>query len=132
MNPDKKYPHAELTHTIIGCAMEVLNTMGHGLNEKPYENALTVDFDLRGLAFDQQRNYDVMYKGVRVGNFIPDLIVADVVIVDAKVVDHITDTERGQMINYLRITGLEVGLIINFAHAKLEWERIVLRKIKSS
>src|SRR3989441_7793054 len=111
---------------IIGCAMEVLNEIGHGLNEKIYENSLTVEFKLRNIAFNQQRRYEVLYKGQHVGEFIPDLIAFASVIVDAKVIDRITDAERGQMLNYLRITKLRVGLILNFKHPKLEWERIVL------
>ena len=59
--------------------------------------------------------------------FIPDLIVFDSIVVDTKVIDQITDHERGLMLNYLRITGLRVGVILNFKHRKLEWERIVLR-----
>jgi GxxExxY protein len=114
------------THAIIGCAFEVLNELGHGLSEKCYENALVVEFRLRGISFSQQRQFEVLYKKERVGLFVPDLIACDQVIVDAKVVDRITDVERGQMLNYLRITKLRVGLILNFKHAKLEWERIVL------
>jgi len=67
-----------------------------------------------------------MYKGERVSEFVPDLVVEDPVIVDAKVIDRITDHERGQMLNYLRITALRVGLVVNFRRPKLEWERIVL------
>jgi GxxExxY protein len=63
----------ELTHTVIGCAMEVLNGLGHGLLEKPYENALVVEFTPRGIAFAQQPRYEVAYKGVTVGEYIPDL-----------------------------------------------------------
>ena len=111
---------------IVGCAMEVLNELGHGLNEKPYENALTVEFKIRGIAFDQQRRFEVLYKGQQVGEFIPDLIAFGSVIVDAKVIDQITDVERGQMLNYLRISKLRVGVILNFKHPKLEWERVVL------
>jgi GxxExxY protein len=114
------------THNIIGCAFEVLNELGHGLNEKCYENALVVEFRLRGIGFSQQRQFEVLYKKERVGLFIPDLIACDQVIVDAKVIDRITDVERGQMLNYLRISKLRVGLILNFKHAKLEWERMVL------
>jgi GxxExxY protein len=114
------------THTIIGCAFDVLNVMGHGLNEKCYENALVVEFVLRSVPHAQQRRFEVLYKGVHVGLFIPDLIAFDQVIVDAKVLDRITDHERGQIINYLRITNLQVGLILNFKHARLEWERVVL------
>ena len=114
------------THQIIGSSFDVLNEIGHGLNEKLYENALVVDFKLRGIAFDQQRRFPVLYRSVQVGEFIPDLIAFSTVIVDTKVIDRITDHERGQMMNYLRITKLRVGLILNFKHARLEWERIVL------
>lgn len=119
-------PHAQLTFAIIGCAMEVLNTLGHGLHEKPYENALVVEFGLKGISCDQQKRFQVDYKAVTVGEFIPDLIAGQAVIVDTKVIERITDLERGQMLNYLRITGLKIGLIVNFKRAKLEWERVIL------
>jgi len=114
------------TQRIIGLSFEVLNELGHGLHEKIYENALTVAFKLSGIAFDQQRRFPVTFRGVVVGEFVPDLIGFGSVIVDAKVIDRITDHERGQMLNYLRITKLRVGLIVNFKHARLEWERVVL------
>lgn len=112
-------------YQIVGSAIEVLNELGHGLNEKPYENALVVEFGLRKIPFKQQPGYDVLYKGYRVGLFVPDLIVYDALIVDAKVIECITDIERGQMLNYLKITKLRVGVILNFKHPKLEWERMV-------
>ena len=111
---------------IVGCAIEVLNTLGHGLVEKPYENALVVEFGLRQIPFKQQPAFDILYKGQRVGAFVPDLIVFNSIVVDTKVVDRITDHERGLMLNYLRITALRVGVILNFKHRKLEWERVVL------
>jgi GxxExxY protein len=116
----------EEVYQIVGSAIEVLNEIGHGLHEKPYENALVVEFGIRKIPFQQQQNFDVLYKGHKVGLFIPDLIAYDQVVVDAKVIDQITDVERGQMLNYLRITKLRVGVILNFKHPKLEWERIVL------
>jgi GxxExxY protein len=111
---------------IVGAAFEVLNMLGHGLHEKPYENALVVEFSLAKIPFEQQRRFPVIYKMVQVSEYVPDLIAFGTVIVDPKVIDRITDHERGQMLNYLRITGLKVGLILNFKRAKLEWERIVL------
>jgi GxxExxY protein len=120
------YPLKTETHEVIGSAFEVLNELGHGLNEKLYENSLVVEFKCRGIAFDQQRRFEVLYKGEHVGEFIPDLIAYGKVVVDAKCIDRITDHERGHMLNYLRITRLPVGLILNFKHAKLEFERIVL------
>ncbi len=136
MNTDKQvdlrnggaelYPLKEETHAIIGCAFEVLNTLGHGLNEKCYENSLVVEIGLRNISWWQQRKYEVLYKGQPVGLFVPDLIAFNQVIVDTKVIDRITEHELGQMLNYLRVTGLKVGLILNFKHARLEWERVVL------
>ncbi len=113
-------------YQIVGCAMDVLNGVGHGLHEKIYENALVVEFKLRGIAFDQQRRFAVVYKEVQVGEFVPDLITHGAIVVDAKVIDRVTDHERGQMLNYLRITKLRVAVLLNFKHAKLEWERVVL------
>ena len=111
---------------VVGCAIEVLNTLGHGLVEKPYENALVVEFLLRKIPFRQQPPFDVVYKGQKIGLFIPDLIAFDSLVVDTKVIDQITDHERGLMLNYLRIIGLRVGVILNFKHPKLEWQRIAL------
>ena len=111
---------------IVGCAIDVLNTIGHGLLEKPYENALGVEFGLRTIPFRQQPSFDVLYKGQKVGVFVPDLIAFDSVVVDTKVVERIADHERGLMLNYLSITGLHVGVILNFKDPKLEWQRIAL------
>ena len=97
-----------------------------GFVEKPYENALVVEFRLRNIPFRQQPVFNVSYKGEQVGLFVPDLIAFDAIVVDTKVIDRITDHERGLMINYLRITKLRVGVILNFKRAKLEWERIIL------
>jgi GxxExxY protein len=116
----------EETERIIGCAFDVLNEVGHGLHEKIYENGLAVAFKLAGIPFDQQRRFPVLYKGHQIGEFVPDLLVFNSVIVDPKVIDRITDHERGKMVNYLRITKMRVGLILNFKHARLEWELIVL------
>ena len=116
----------EEVYRIVGAAMEVLNGLGHGLHEKPYENALVVEFGLQNIPFTQQPQYDILYKKVKVGEYVPDLIVFSSIVLDTKVIDAITDHERGQMLNYLQITGLKVGVILNFKRAKLEWERIVL------
>ena len=97
---------------IVGCAID--------------ENALVVEFGLRGIPFRQQPPFDVLYKGQKVGLFIPDLIAFDAIVVDTKVIDKITDHERGLMLNYLRITKMRVGVILNFKHRKLEWQRIAL------
>lgn len=123
---DIRFVLKEETHAVIGCAMEVLNAVGHGLREKTYERGLIVEFRLRDISWETQRVFPVVYKGETVDEFIPDLIVFGKVVVDAKVIERITDHERGRMLNYLRITACRVGLIVNFKRAKLEFERIVL------
>jgi GxxExxY protein len=113
-------------YRVVGAAMEVLNEVGHGFHEKPYENALVVEFGLCGIAYSQQARFPVVYKGTQIHEYVPDLVTFGRVVVDAKVIERITDHERGRMINYLRITRLNVGVILNFKRAKLEWERVVL------
>ncbi len=128
MDANEKLLLKDEVYQIVGCAIEVLNELGHGLIEKPYENALVVEFGLKRIPFVQQPRYEVRYKGVVVGEFVPDLIAFNAVVVDTKVIEAITDHERGQMLNYLKITGHKVGVILNFKRAKLEWERIVLER----
>jgi len=127
MNTDKetKLLHSEETGDILNCSFEVLNEIGHGLHEKIYENALVVEFGLRNISYSQQSEYPVLYKSVPVGKYVPDLITHDKIVVDTKTIDKITEHERGKMLNYLNITGLKVGLIINFKNAKLKWLRVV-------
>src|SRR6266446_3800558 len=109
----------EEPHQIIGSAFGVLNEIGHGFYEKIYENALVVEFGLQGIPCEQQRRFDVLYKKHPVGFYVPDLIAFGQIIVDAKTIEKITDEERGKMLNYLKITCLRVGLILNFKHARL-------------
>ena len=123
--PSELLLHKEV-YAVVGCAIEVLNVRGHGLHEKIYENCLCVEFRLRGIPYTQQERHRVLYKGELVGEYVPDLVVQQTLIVDTKTIDRITDHERGQMLNYLRITTLPVGIILNFKHARLESERLVL------
>ena len=87
---------------------------------------MVVEFQIRNIPYQQQRSFEMIYKDVKVGEYIPDLIVFNKIIVDLKVIEKITHHEIGQIMNYLKITGLRLGYIINFKHAKLEWERVVL------
>ena len=105
--------------------MEVHNGVGHGFHEKPYENALVVEFRLRHIPCDQQKRFDIRYKSEKVGEYIPDLIAFGKIIVDKKVIEKITSHEVGQMMNYLKISGLQLGYILNFKHPRLEWKRVV-------
>jgi GxxExxY protein len=125
MEPARAVLFRKEVYTIVGAALEVLRELGHGIHEKPYERALALELRLRGMSFEQQTPFDITYKRVNVGRFTPDLVVLGKIIVDTKVIDRITNHERGQMLNYLRITRLPVGMILNFRHARLEWERLV-------
>jgi GxxExxY protein len=113
-------------YAVVNAALEVSKELGHGLHEKPYENALAIELKLRGMSCHQQSRFDVIYKGIKVSEYVPDLIALGKIVVDIKVVEKISDHERGKMINYLKITRLPVGLVFNFRRAKLEWERIIL------
>jgi GxxExxY protein len=117
--------NSELSEKVIGEAMLVLNEIKPGLDEKIYENALVVELQELGIPIEQQRQFDVRYKGQKVGLLIPDLIVGGQIIVDTKVVSAFNDSHMAQMIGYLTITGLQLGLLINFKNLKLEWKRVV-------
>lgn len=124
MNADKDILFPELSGDIIGAAMLVLNTLKPGLDEKVYENALVIELKERGHDIDQQRRFDVYFKNQRVGLLIPDLIVDAKIIVDTKVVTAINEAHIAQMIGYLAVTGLELGLLLNFKHSRLTWKRV--------
>lgn len=117
--------HKELSESIIGAAMKVLNTLRPGLDEKLYENALVIELRKRGHRVEQQRQFPVHYDGHLIGTLIPDLIVDDLVIVDPKVATAFNDTHLAQMLGYLNITQLNLALLMNFKFAKLDWKRVV-------
>ena len=119
-----EYPHSELTHDIIGAAMFVLNSLKPGLEEKIYENALVFELKERGHKVEQQRRFPVHFKGQLVGELVPDLLIDDSVIVDAKVVTAFSDAHIAQMIGYLSITDLKLALLLNFKFARLQVKRV--------
>lgn len=89
-----------------------------------FTSALEVELALRGISIERQKQFPVIYKGVPVGTFIPDMIAEESVIVDPKVVTEFIERDVAQMLGYLAITNLEVALLLNFKHAKLEWKRV--------
>jgi GxxExxY protein len=117
--------HEELSEKIIGAAQAVLYELKPGLDEKLYENALVIELHERGMQVDQQKRYDVRYKGHLLGTLIPDLIVDSTVIVDTKVVSAFNETHVAQMLGYLSITGLDLALLLNFKNARLGVKRVV-------
>ena len=101
----RKIIHEELSGVIIGVAMEVLNELKPGLDEKLYERAMTIELKRRGHEISVQRSFPVFYHGELIGNLLPDLIVDDAVIVDPKVVTCFTEAHVAQMIGYLTSPG---------------------------
>jgi GxxExxY protein len=124
--------HEELSKGVIGAAMNVLNELKPGLDEKLYENALVLELVERGHKVEQQQSFPMNYKGHFIGKLVPDLIVDDLVIVDTKVVDAFVDAHVAQMIGYLTITGLKLALLLNFKRAKLDWKRVVQESAPSA
>ncbi len=120
--------HRDLSESIIGAAMKVLNTLKPGLDEKLYENALVIELVKRGHRVEQQKRFPVHYEGQLIGTLQPDLIVDDLVIVDPKVVSDFTDTHVAQMSGYLAITNLQLAILLNFKFARLGWKRVARSK----
>jgi len=127
----KKEEH-DLVYQVVGYAMEVINELGHGLREKTYEKGLIVEFKNNSIRFSQQKIYSVYYKNVHIDDYIPDLLVNDELIIEIKVVEKICDEHIGQVINYLKISGCSLGLILNFKHPKLQWKRVILTENKTN
>ncbi len=117
--------HRELSESIIGAAMTVINELKPGLDEKLYENALVIELGLLGHSVSQQSRFDVTYKDHFIGRLTPYLIVDDAVVVDPKVVAAFNENHVAQMMGYLAITNLRLALLLNFKHAKLTWKRVV-------
>ncbi len=106
--------HADLTEKIIGAFYRVYNTLGYGFSEKAYENALAIELRKLGLKVEQQARIVVYYEGEVVGEYQADLVVNDVVIVELKAVRQLADEHEAQLLNYLKATPIEVGLLLNF------------------
>jgi GxxExxY protein len=115
----------EITAKIIGCAYTMSNTLGIGFVEKVYENALAHEVRKTGLSVKQQYPFKVCYDGVVVGEFFADLLVGERVLVELKAVSALNDEHTAQALNYLRATGKEVCLLINFGTAKIEIKRLL-------
>ncbi len=106
--------HGDITEKIIAAFLKVYRFFGHGFNEKIYENALVLELRQSGLKVEQQIEIDVFYGPEHVGTYIADLIVEDRVLVELKAVRQIIDQHEAQLLNYLKATRFEVGLLLNF------------------
>ena len=116
----------DLSGEIIGAAIEVQKAIRPELREKTYENALCIELAERNIHFSQQDSFIVYYKGKPVDKFIPDLIVSDSIIIEIKTSEKITDEHVSQLLNYLHITKLKLGLILNFKTIPIGIKRLAL------
>jgi GxxExxY protein len=124
MNTNKKILYGDLSYKIIGLAMEVHRKLGYGFLEKIYENSLMVLFRRDEIPASQQALINVRFEGEIVGNYMADILVDEKIILELKCVEKITDVHRAQALNYLKATGKQVAIIINFAKVRLEYERL--------
>lgn len=115
-----------MTHAIIGAAIEVHKTLGPGFLESVYQTALAEEMSARGIPFEREKSLPVLYKGAQVGYFQVDFSVDDKVIVELKAAKSLSQVDEAQVINYLRASGIRVGLVFNFGERSLAYRRFVL------
>jgi GxxExxY protein len=113
-----------LSECVIGCAFRVINTLGSGFLEKVYENALAHEVRKAGLAVAQQRGIIVEYDGIAVGEYAVDLLVEGTILVELKAIKALDSAHTAQCLNYLKATGLQLCLLLNFGKSRLEIQRI--------
>ncbi|MGB8658118.1 MAG: GxxExxY protein [Candidatus Zixiibacteriota bacterium] len=117
--------HQDLTYQIIGTAMEVHSELGPGYNEEIYQKALEIQLRNQGIPFEPQMSTEIKFKGEMVGLKLLDFFVDNKVVVEIKALSHLDANHEAQVISYLKATGSEVGLSINFGAKKLEHKRIL-------
>jgi len=121
----KQFPHADLTERILEAAFTVSNSLGCGFLEKVYENALAIELEMLNLRATRQTPVRIQYKGQTVGEYVSDLVVENAVLIEVKATDEDNMIYHAQTINYLKATGLRVGLLMNFGQKSLNTQRIV-------
>jgi len=119
------FPHKEITEAIIGGAFEVYNHRGYGFLERVYQRALQVELLRRGFRAELEKRITVHYKNAIVGEYDADLFVEDSVLVEIKVAPRYDKRDEAQLLNELKATGTEVGLLANFGRGRVEYKRFI-------
>jgi GxxExxY protein len=117
--------HKELGYTLLGMAYTVHNALGPGLLEHAYQEALCVELRLAGIRYEREKVYELLYKGENVGTYFADIVVDDKIILELKSVAEFHPSMESQIINYLKVSKIQVGYLINFNKQKVEWKRFV-------
>jgi GxxExxY protein len=115
-----------LSQRVIGCALEVHRALGHGFLERVYENALAIEFGHSGIPFEQQCVLPVRYRSAIVGEYCCDLVIEGRLVVELKAMSSLSTTHEAQVLNYLKASGLRVGLLLNFGAPRLGIKRLAL------
>ncbi|NJD22172.1 MAG: GxxExxY protein [Melioribacter sp.] len=123
--------YEEITSQIIKAFYKVNNTLGFGFLEKVYENAMKLELIKMGFKVEQQKNIRVHYEGVEVGDYYADLLINECVIVELKAAENLCEEHEAQLINYLKATNIEIGLLMNFGK-KAEFRRKIFSNEKKS
>lgn len=126
----EEYLHKELTSKIIQAFYKVYNTLGYGFLEKVYENAMRVELNKMGISVEQQKNIKVYYESEMVGDYFADLLIEELVIVELKAAENICEEHEAQLLNYLKATDIEVGLLLNFGKIPEVRRKIFMNKNK--
>jgi GxxExxY protein len=127
----EEYKYKELTHKIIGAAMQVHKTLGNGFQEVIYQRAMEIEMPLYGLDFNREFEMPIWYREQQIGTRRVDFLVEDVVSVELKALTKLEDVHLAQAINYLEAYHIEVGLLINFGSKSLEFKRLINSKFKN-
>ena len=120
-----EFLYKEITEQIIGAAFEVYKVLGYGFLEKVYHKALVVELKLRRLPIEEEYAIKVIYKNEIVDEYYADIFVERKVIVEIKVDDKYNSQHEAQLLNYLKATGIKIGLLINFGKSKCEFKRLI-------
>ena len=124
----KSYKHREITEKIIGAAQRVHNTLGYGFLEKVYQNSLVIELRTLGFDVDVEQPIAVHYRDEIVGNYVADIVVNEKVIIEIKAVKELSEIHEVQLVSYLKATGIEVGLLINFGRSVTVKRRVMDKK----
>lgn len=125
------YLHSEITGKIIKAFYKVYNTLGYGFLERVYENSLAIELENLGLSCEQQKPIEVFYENRKVGVYYADLFVSDVIIVEVKAIENICEATEAQLVNYLRASKIEVGLMLNFGKNPQHKRRVLTAEHKN-
>ena len=123
-----QYAFSDLTGDIIGAAMEVHGRLGPGFLESVYEEALAVEFRLKNIEFERQKELPVLYRDDIIKTFVCDFLVAGRVIVELKAIKALGEIEKVQLTSYLKASGIEIGLLLNFGSRSLDFKRMICSK----